>query len=108
MRISLLSFILLFLGVSLSLTSQEDDFFLQGEDKDAGLTEFDEYMCKEVMKDCIDLDWTKDIDPKYYWDKHHFNEPVHRVFNEELLDRMGKLPKDYVKYDKSLLLMEDN
>ena len=35
MRISLLSFILLFLSVSLSITAQEDDFFLQGEDKDA-------------------------------------------------------------------------
>jgi hypothetical protein len=68
----------------------------------AGVEEFDTFMCG-VMAECLDMSWTRDIRSDLYWERHFFHEPVHRVFNEELLEAMGKLPEGYVKYNRALL-----
>jgi hypothetical protein len=67
--------------------------------------ETDRYMCK-LFGNCLDVSWTKELDPNNYWDDKHYFEPVYRVMNEQLLDEMGYLDEDYVKYDVSQLLMK--
>jgi hypothetical protein len=63
----------------------------------------DKYMC-DLLPDCFDISWTKDLRKDNYWDKKHFYEPVYRVINEELLEMMGYLPRGYAKFDKKKLL----
>jgi hypothetical protein len=66
----------------------------------------DKYMC-DLLPDCFDISWTKDLRKDNYWDKKHFYEPVYRVINEELLEMMGYLPRGYAKFDKKKLLNSD-
>ena len=63
----------------------------------------DKYMC-DLLPDCLDISWTKDLRDDLYWDEKHFYEPVYRVINEELLETMGYLPRGYAKFDKKKLL----
>mmetsp|Transcript_128643 Transcript_128643/g.191703 ORF Transcript_128643/g.191703 Transcript_128643/m.191703 type:complete len:393 (-) Transcript_128643:70-1248(-) len=67
-----------------------------------GVKDFDKYMCG-VMRDCLDMSWTMNVRSDLYWERNFFHEPVHRVFNEELLEAMGKLPEGYEKYNRTLL-----
>jgi hypothetical protein len=67
----------------------------------------DKYMC-DLLPDCFDISWTKDLRDDLYWDEKHFYEPVYRVINEELLETMGYLPRGYTKYDKQKLLKNGN
>jgi hypothetical protein len=55
----------------------------------------------------LDVSWTYGLDPKYYWDDKHFNEPVYRVMNEELLEMVGhRFPSSYKKQSLEPLLRQ--
>lgn len=86
-------------------TYDEEHQILQGDNgsDDVTLTT-DSYMC-ELFGKCLNVSWTKELDPNNYWDVLHYFEPVYRVMNEQLLDEMGYLDEDYVKYDLSQLLL---
>jgi hypothetical protein len=74
----------------------------KGDDVSLGT---DSYMC-ELFGNCLNVSWTKELDPNNFWDDRHYFEPVYRVMNEQLLDEMGYLDEDYVKYDVSQLLLK--
>jgi hypothetical protein len=63
----------------------------------------DEYMC-ELLPNCFNVSWTKEVMDHLYWDERHFFEPVYRAMNEEMLQMMGYLPKGYKKLSKYHLL----
>ena len=65
----------------------------------------DSYMC-ELFGNCLNVSWTKELEPNNFWDDRHYFEPVYRVMNEQLLDELGYLDEDYVKYDVSQLLLK--
>ena len=44
----------------------------------------DALMCDE-MDGCLNLTWTKDLNPSLYWDKVHMYEPCYRKINEQML-----------------------
>ena len=73
--------------------------------EDSALT--DEYMC-EVLSNCLDVSWTKQIRSDLYWDDVHFFEPVYRIMNEEMLSTMGYLPQGYSKLDRERLMESSN
>jgi hypothetical protein len=70
-----------------------------------GTLSTDSYMCA-LFGNCLNVSWTKELDPNNFWDDRHYFEPVYRVMNEQLLDQMGYLDEDYVKYDVSQLLLK--
>ena len=65
--------------------------------------EMDKTMC-HLMDDCFDLTWMTQLNPDYYFDTFHFNEPVYRILNEELLAQLGLLPVHYQLLDRSIVL----
>ena len=38
----------------------------------------------------LDVSWTVQLESKWWWDKFHFEEPVYRSMNEEVLERLLK------------------
>ena len=55
----------------------------------------------------LDVNWTYGLKSKYYWDDKHFNEPVYRVMNEELLEMVGhRFPSNYEKQSLEPLLRD--
>ena len=62
----------------------------------------DTFMCKKLG--CLDISWTQNVADKLYWDSQHFFEPVYRVMNEEMLEKLGYLPEKYEGYNKYNLL----
>jgi hypothetical protein len=84
-------------------TYDENHEILIGDDEVTLTT--DRYMC-ELFGNCLNVSWTKEIDPNNFLDDRHYFEPVYRVMNEQLLDEMGYLDEDYVKYDVSQLLLK--
>jgi hypothetical protein len=65
--------------------------------------EINDYFCSAMG--CIDMKWTRWLQEDLYWDRLHFNEPVYRVVNEELLERYGHVfPGNYDKFSRNSLL----
>lgn len=58
----------------------------------------DKAMCEEM--ECLNISWTLDLEPNLYFDEFHFLEPVHRVFNEDLLKQIGALPDGYTPFNR--------
>jgi hypothetical protein len=55
---------------------------------------------KGLFDRVLDVSWTYGLDKHMYWDTKHFNEPVYRVMNEELLELLGHMfPPNYQKQD---------
>lgn len=67
------------------------------------MTLIDQEMCF-LMDDCFDLSWMIDLNPDLYYDNLHFNEPVYRILNEELLTQLNLLPVTYEALDRSIIL----
>ena len=67
------------------------------------MSTIDNEMCG-LMDDCFDLTWMAHINPDMYYDNLHFNEPVYRILNEELLARLELLPRDYEQLERSMVL----
>lgn len=49
----------------------------------------DNIMSNLVSGRVLDISWTRELDPKLYWDPRHFREPVNRVMNEQMLELLG-------------------
>lgn len=64
--------------------------------------DIDNLMCFALV-DCFNLGWMAKINPKFYYDQFHFNEPVYRIMNEDLLAKMRLLPNHYKRLDRSIL-----
>ena len=82
-------------------TYDNNHVILSSPNKDTKLT--DQYMC-DLLGNCLDVSWTKNVKRQLYWDDRHFYEPIYRVMNEDMLESMGYLPEGYVKYDRRNLL----
>ncbi len=63
----------------------------------------DEVMCM-LLPICINVSFTRNVRANYYWDGKHFLEPVYRAENEEMLNVLGYLPKDYVRMNLGQIL----
>jgi hypothetical protein len=63
----------------------------------------DKKMCKQ-LSGCFNLSWTANLRPDLYFDEFHFREPVYRILNEDLLEQLNKLPKNYQKLERSTVL----
>jgi hypothetical protein len=58
----------------------------------------DEAMTGLFGENVLNVSWTRGLQTKYYWDDKHFNEPVYRVMNEQLLEMVGHIfPSEYEK-----------
>ncbi|KAL7568522.1 hypothetical protein ACA910_002640 [Epithemia clementina (nom. ined.)] len=67
------------------------------------MSPIDQQMCS-IMDDCLDLSWMAQLNPDLYYDNLHFNEPVYRILNEELLSKLHLLPANYQPLDRSIVL----
>jgi hypothetical protein len=63
----------------------------------------DNFMCS-LLPTCINVSFTRNVRPNYYWDGKHFLEPVYRAQNEEMLHILGYLPNDYLRLNLSQIL----
>jgi hypothetical protein len=62
-------------------------------------------MCR-VLGRCLNLSWTVRLRPELYFDGLHFQEPVYRIFNEDLLQQLHQLPLAYLILNRTDLLMD--
>jgi len=55
---------------------------------------------------CFDISWLQDIRSTLYVDKTHHKEPIYRILNEDLMERMGVLPlrQGYQKLSRSVVM----
>lgn len=67
--------------------------------------ETDTHMC-EILRNCFNVSWTKDVRDYLFWDDRHFFEPVYRAMNEEMLELLGYLPPGYAKLHKGTILKD--
>lgn len=65
----------------------------------------DTAMC-EALGCCFNLTWTAWLRADLYADGLHFLEPVYRIWNEDLLEQLGRLPKHHEKLDRSKVLIQ--
>jgi hypothetical protein len=64
------------------------------------LAEHADEAMKGLFDKVLDISWTYELDDRMYWDDKHFNEPVYRVMNEELLEMIGHtFPLEYEKQE---------
>jgi hypothetical protein len=63
----------------------------------------DRQMCQE-LSGCLNISWTVHLRPDLYFDDLHFREPVYRIYNEDLLQQLNKLPAGYQMLDRSTVL----
>jgi hypothetical protein len=54
----------------------------------------DRAMC-HLLGQCLNISWTAYLRPELFFDKFHFAEPVYRIMNEQLLQQLQLLPKNY-------------
>ncbi len=66
--------------------------------------ERDEVMCN-LLHACLNLSFTQHVRSDLYWDQFHFKEPVYRAANEQMLDLLGYLPKEYSRLDLAKILL---
>ena len=52
----------------------------------------DPLMCELFNRNCLDLTWSNCVRTKLMYDPIHFVEPVYRIFNEDLLENILKIP----------------
>ncbi len=55
----------------------------------------DEAMCN-LMSLCLNLSWTKSLNSTSYWDNFHFNEPIYKRMNIQLLGLIQNSSHSYV------------
>jgi hypothetical protein len=67
----------------------------------------DQVMCR-TLSGCMNLSWTARLRTQFFLDNLHFSEPVYRIFNEELLETIQQLPRDYVKFERSAVTIDNN
>jgi hypothetical protein len=60
-------------------------------------------MCR-ILGHCQNISWTTHLRLELYFDNLHFLEPVYRVFNEDLLESLRALPKNYEKFNRTTIL----
>jgi hypothetical protein len=64
------------------------------------LAEHADEAMKGLFDKVLNVNWTYGLDEHMYWDDKHFNEPVYRVINEELLEMIGHtFPPKYQKQE---------
>jgi hypothetical protein len=62
---------------------------------------------KGLFDKVLDVNWTSRLHKQMYWDNKHFNEPVYRMMNEELLEMLGhSFPRKYQKQELEPLTRE--
>lgn len=52
------------------------------------VVEADTAMC-ELADMCLNLNWTCDVDTKYYWDDNHYFPVIYHAINEHMLSLLG-------------------
>lgn len=65
--------------------------------------ECDDLMCN-LLPTCINVSFTRRAERRYYVDQTHFSEPIYRIFNEEMLNELGYLPKSFVRINSSSIM----
>jgi hypothetical protein len=81
-----------------------DTFKVTGAEQ---IEETDAYMC-DLLGGCLSTAWTKSVKEGLYWDDRHFYEPIYRVINEDMLEQMGYLSEEYIKFDRYKLLEDES
>ena len=86
--------------------SKEEVLTYQTSNQNPHVRLSDANMCN-ILGRCFNVSWTADIKAEeLYYDNLHFSEPVYRTFNEDLLEQLGLLPKNYEKFDRSKVLRD--
>jgi hypothetical protein len=67
------------------------------------LQPYEERLCS-MADHCLDLSWTVNVPPKYYWDNLHFYEPVYRWMNYDLLTIVTGTARNNIPPPLQLLL----
>lgn len=65
--------------------------------------ECDDVMC-HLLPTCVNVSFTRHLQPEIYWDQNHVQEPGYRAVNEIMLDKLGYLPEGYLPLKLTAIL----